>query len=308
MKHFILLSFALVFVTCAILCLRWVAAFGEEAPLPVEPDLPKLQDAVRALVIQTREQSYCTPPDGSFERIEFLTIQREQRLVPPDKFEDRRTVYVVHAIAHAGWWKESLHYLMVLLPEEDGFKPLLVYSGGSSGCGIRYELVDLDDGKRFPAGTIIGLRTILVEDLTSGNQSSQRRLLLYRYDSARGLFYNILDEIIEFTGSFCGPYEAFESTYEFRRPDAVPSHPWLKDIVVTTGWYVKALRDTDRRKKPDLDQRVSVFTWNGKRYEGRLDVPEQSEVFWKKLTESSRGVGKNVTPGVPKDGEQPTKQ
>lgn len=308
MKLFILPSLPFVFATCVVLCLAEGQAFGEEAPLPVEPDLSKLQEAVSVLVVQTREKFFRKPPNSSLERIEFLAIQREQYLVPPDKFEHRQTVYVVHAIAHAGWWKESLHYLVVLLPEDHGFKPLLVYSGGSNGRGIRYELVDLDDGKRFPAGTIIGLRTILIEDHSSGNQSSTRRLLLYRYDWTRGVFYNIFDEIIEFTSSAAGPYEAFDSTYELRRPDAAPSHPWLKDIVVTTGWYVKALRDMDPRNKPDLEQRVSVFTWNGTRYEGNLDIPVQAEAFWKKLQGFGCGVGKNLTPEASGGGEQVTRQ
>jgi hypothetical protein len=283
------------------MCLPRVAAFGEEAPVPAEPDLPKLQEAVRALVVQTREQSYPKPPNSSLERIEFLVIQREQSLVPPDKFEHRRTVYVVHAIAHADWWKASLHYLIVLLPEDDVFKPLLVYSTGH----MSYQLIKLDDGQYFPMGTI-PLSTILIEDLSSGNQSSQRRLLLYRYDSTRGVFYNILDEIIEFTGSFSGPYEAFKSSYEFRRRDTAPSRPWLKDIVVTTGWFVRAVRDTDSRKKPELEQHVSVFSWNGTRYEGNLDIPIHAEAFWKKLQGLSRGVGKNVTPQVSGHGEQAT--
>ncbi len=303
MKHFILFSLPLLLPTFAFVYLPGMPAFGEDAPLPVEPDLPKLQETVRALVVQTREQSFSKPPTSSIERIEFLAIQRENHLVPPDKFGHNRTVYVVHAIAHAEWWKASLHYLMVLLPEDDGFKPLLVYSGGGSGRGIRYELVELDDGEYFPTGTV-PLRTILIEDHSSGNQSSERRLLLYRYDPARGVFYDILDEIIEFTGSFSGPYEAFESTYEFRRRDNAPSRPWLKDIVVATGWFARALRDTYSRTEPELEQRVSVFTWNGTRYEGRLDIPIQAEAFWKKLEGFGRPVGKNVTPEAPSGGEQ----
>lgn len=303
MKLFIRLSLPFVFLTTAVLCLSWVDASGEDASVPVEPDLANLQEAVGALVLQTREQSYPKPPNSSLERIEFLAIQREQYLVPPDKFEHRQTVYVVHAIAHADWWKASLHYLVVLLPDDDGFKPLLVYSTGH----MSYQLVKLDDGEYFPMGTI-PLRTILIEDLSSGNQSSQRRLLLYRYDPTRGVFYDIFDEIIEFTGSFSGPYEAFKSSYEFRRRDTVPSRPWLKDIVVTTGWFVGDLRKAVLQREPELEQRVSVYTWNGKRYEGHLDIPVHAEAFWKKLEGFSRWVGKNVTPEVPKDGEQATLQ
>lgn len=270
---------------------------GDTSELSVMPDLANLQKTVTELMIAKNPRTDYS--DGAqIERVEFIEIKKVRNLVPPEEVEKRRSVYVVYAIAHARYWKQSRQFLLILESKERGFDVLLDLDNRS----IKYEFVDIGDRVSFPSGNSVSLQTIMVEDLSSGNSTSLRRLFLYRYDSKTARFQRILDEYLEFVHSASGPYEAFESTIDFKDTDTRLPPPRLKELVVTTDWYIDGILGVADLKTSKLERHISRFAWDGERYRGRLYVPKQASLFWERFMDIV--AAKDYVPGKNNVGDE----
>lgn len=250
--------------------------------LVFEPNLDFVQAAVRDIITKT-EQRPEFKGASPLEQIEFLAVQQDRRLIPPPKSTGPRPpVYLVHAVAQRAWWKESRHYLIVFLPTAQGLKPLLIYRTES----LEFRIVDLHDLKIFrhiPNVEAASVATLMIEGQSS-HQYSEKRVSLWRYAPETGRFHAILGLVTEFTGSFCGPYEAFTSTVTFQRPPKGALPTQMDDVILTTDWYVNGFHDAKGNpvwtRNPRLDRRQSIFHWNGTKYAGKLDLPEQGKKTW----------------------------
>jgi len=259
-----------------------------EEPAPVTPDLAAVQQESLKLAAEAKKRHY-SDFSSKVESVEFLSIKRARNLLPRKTEHEwpRPFIYIVHMFEHTEWYKHSLQYIFVLRVEDGGFTPLLMYCGGLNESTLKYEELHLGDRKVFEkeesTSTAYPFDTLYIEDWSSGTGSSQERVLLFRYDEERGHFYNIFDQIISFTPSRPSPqaYDDYRSTVEFRND----KHP-LKDIVVTCEWPGRR-KETFRElsgKDSICERCVSIFKWNGQRYEGVFGIPEKahsSRNFWR---------------------------
>jgi hypothetical protein len=252
-----------------------------EPRLPIVPDLEALRDTCLELIADARKQTFPDAnADASLKRIAFDRIECNRQLVPPEKWGSVRDVYLVQVAEYAEWYKESLSYVLILRPRPGGFERLLVYAGGFSESSLDWETVDLGDRKYFEEmNAFHPIRSLMIRDHSSGTGLSQERLLLFRYDGARDCFRNIFDTRLSFSASNDTPYKAFRSTVEFRKPRP-GGLGRLKDIVITTDWFVSRPNDTCDLFGSDstLDRRVSVISWDGEKYAGRFDLPPNAEL------------------------------
>lgn len=261
-------------------------AFGAEEPAPVTPDLAALQQESLKLAAEAKSRFH-----GDFsskvKKTEFCSIQRANNLLP-NYVLPYPLIYIIHIAEHAEWYKQSLQYILVLRVEDNGFKPLLVYCGGLNENTLKYQVLDLGDKRVVKEETAslmaYSFSTLYIEDCSSGNGWSLRRILLFRYDEKLDHFYNIFNQnVTQFPPRSQKPYETFKSTVEFHK-----NSNKLKDIVINTKWLVE-IDDYSDSLEDDSKcvQSVSVFKWNGKCYEGEFNAPEKAD-----LPSTSRGVGR----------------
>lgn len=251
------------------------------AELIFEPNLTAVQQKVRDIIAKTEERPEfkATTP---LERIEFLVVQQERNLVPAPEITGPGTpCYLAHAIAHRNWWKDSRDYLIVLLAEAQDWTPILIFRSEH----LEFNLVDLRDWMKYgedPHAEYRGVRTLKIEE-GSYHMSTEKRLSLWRYDPGKRTLYSILSLVTEFTVGRCTPYEEFKSTASFQKNNT-KSLPWLDDVILTTDWYADGFCDANGNplapEKSRVDQRKSIFHWNGTKYEGEIDLPEQGKKCW----------------------------
>jgi len=256
-----------------------LGASSVEEPPAVTPDLTALQKESLKLAAEAKGRFH-SEFSSQVESVEFRSIQRASNLLPPRTEQEwpRPQVYIVHVVEHSEWYKESLQYILVLQAEKSGFAPLLVYCGGLNENTLKYDELELGDSKVFEkkesSATAYPFNTLYIEDWSSGTGWTQQWVLLFRYDEKRGHFHNIFDQNVTYTRSTGTPYEIFKSSVEFRKGEYR-----LKDIVITTDWLAEKKNPyADPFGKDSICERcVSVFTWNGRRYEGKFTIPEKAD-------------------------------
>ncbi|HIJ72564.1 MAG TPA: hypothetical protein HPP83_00545 [Candidatus Hydrogenedentes bacterium] len=273
------------FVALLMFVLLAFETFGVEEGPSVTPDLAALQQESLTLAAEAKGRFH-SDFTSNVASVEFRFIERARNLLPRQTEHDGPPpfIYIIHMAEHAEWYKHSLQYILVLRVEDNGFAPLLVYCGGLNERTLRYEELELGDGKVFEKGesssTVYAFNTLYIEDWSSGTGHTQQRLLLFRYDEGRGHFCNVFDQHVTFTGAPAAPYEIFKSSVAFRKGERK-----LKDIIVTTDWLAEEKEPyADPFGKDSTCERcISVFEWNGQHYEGEFKIPEKADStrkFW----------------------------
>jgi hypothetical protein len=252
------------------------------APLPAEaqerdtvtPNLPVLTEVV------VEEIRGATLDDQRLLGVDILRVERIDDLIAGknySRFSDdipQGGVYAVHAVARLNWWKWSRDYLFILREEVETCKKLLVYKGGGNGNGISYRIIDLGDAVPDPIreGTWLRQRSILIDDRESGNSSSKNRALIFRHNQQDDAFEKIFDDVITFTAS--PPLSGvlgYESTLDFERSRRNEKYRVLHDLVLVT--QIVTSYDDDTSKPPQFEPVKNIFTWDGHKYVGSLELP-----------------------------------
>jgi len=230
----------------------------------VSPDLSALQKRTVALVVE-RWKNWSTTfmnyePAPLLKRVEIRMIRRADDLLTNiqihldivNPLEDK-PVYLIHAVARPGFWKVETEHVLVLQNEKNDWKTLLHFSGGWNGKGIDFEIIDLGTSSRQEA--------VLIRDYACGNQMSQTRTHIYRYDKGENRFAEIFNQLTTWLPS--PTPTVYKSVVSFEESKSA-----LKDIVIDTE--VIKQHPVRMKVKP---RRRSVFKWDGKKYVGKLDVP-----------------------------------
>jgi len=231
--------------------------------IPTSPDLPALQSRVAELVSKQWKswcKTYANTPVPPIKEVEIRMVRRADDLLTNislgldtvNPLKDK-PVYLVHAVADSGFWKTTTEHLLVLQRVNYDWKLLLHFSGGWKGRGIAFKIVDLGVSSRREG--------ILVADYASGNQMSQTRHHIFRYDKGKNQFVEIFNELTTWLPSVV-PI-VYESVVSFQAGNSA-----LKDIVVRTQLIKQQSVETDFEMS-----RASVFKWDGKKYSGKLDLP-----------------------------------
>jgi len=234
------------------------------------PRLPDLEGAVVPLMAErwSENSSRSSPPEGmaGLKSVEIRAVHRADCLltgipVSTDKIGalDRTPLYLVHATAEAQWWKLTTEHLVILGGADGVYTPLLHFDGGGNWKGLDFDLVDV--GHKEPDFVLV------VQDYGCGNQMSQTRTHIFRWDEATARIDEVFNELTTFLAGL-GPGGAtpfiYKSEVRFESADRR-----LKDVVVTTE--LRQARPGD--EKWTRSTRISRFRWNGACYVGGLDVP-----------------------------------
>ncbi|MHC4144103.1 MAG: hypothetical protein ACYSUD_04910 [Planctomycetota bacterium] len=228
------------------------------------PDLSKLQSRVAELVSKQWEKWYKTStnvPVHPIKEVEIRMVRRADNLltnIPVHREKAHNSlkdspVYLVHAVAQSGFWKTTTEHVLVLQNLSNTWRLLLHFSGGWNGNGIDFEIIDLGTSSRQEA--------VLIHDYACGNQMSQTRTHIYRYDKEENRFAEIFNQLTTWLPSAIPT--VYKSVVSFEESKSV-----LKKIVIQTE-LVKQ-HPVHMKVKP---RRRSVFKWDGKKYVGKLDVP-----------------------------------
>lgn len=233
---------------------------------PRRPDLAQLQQAVTNLVVtdwhQDNPHDPLNPPHG-IEKIEIHSVQRTDGLLTgtPVRLDlvkpiDETPVYLVDAVAHAKWWKQTTEHILVLKLTNVAFKPLLHASGGRNWKGVDFRIVDI--------GTTGSDFVLMVEDHGCGNQMSQTRTYLFRWNKEADEFDEVFNQLTSWLPSATAI--VYESSVSFAESDSK-----LKDLVVSTT-FIRLLPKYQRLEP----LHESVFEWNGKQYVGTMTRPKDA--------------------------------
>ncbi|MCP4639517.1 MAG: hypothetical protein GY851_03750 [bacterium] len=249
-------------VAIVLVLTAWRTHGAEEPPavVPVVPDLAALQETTLKLCADARGGV------GGVERVEFVTIQREEYLLPGKELLWERPTYVVNVHERANWYKASAQHILVLEPDETGFKPAFQYIGGRCESGLGFTTRHFGTTYRFEGNAASSgyLKDLVVEDYSSGTGYSQKRLLIFHFDPDAGRFMNVFDELIALTGRDPDSLQ-YESDVEFRRT----RH--RHEIVITTNSF-KGDRPHDDSYEGTEDHAclTRVYRWRDGRF--RLDA------------------------------------
>ena len=229
----------------------------------VFPDLATLESRVAELVgeeWQTWCTTYLDAPVPPVKEVEIRMVRRADDLLTNIKVHREKAnnplkdkpVYLVHAVAQSGFWKTTTEHLLVLQNLSNTWRLLLHFSGGWNGNGIDFEIIDLGTSSRQEA--------VLIHDYACGNQMSQTRTHIYRYDKDENRFAEIFNQLTTWLPSV-KPI-VYKSVVSFEKSSSA-----LKDVVVQT----ELVKQQPVRMKVKRRHR-SVFQWDGKKYIGKLDV------------------------------------
>lgn len=228
-----------------ILCLAVLTSLSLSQEIILSPDMSKLTEVILRGVEVVAENT----PSGSREvRIQSVQIQQLSSLrsmLPEDA--DERT-YLIYFTADTGFWKTEPHALLLL---DESYDPLFLFHGGYNGNGIDFEIVDINPKD--------GQKEMLVNDYASGNQSSQTRTFILRYDWESRKFLEVFDQVIKQTGT-----GGFRSQLGFEEGKGD-----FKDLIVRTQIILGY--DGHSEKMENVESR---FVWNGKRYVGCMNLPK----------------------------------
>lgn len=264
------------------------AAQAPEAPFAPEPLV--LKQTLADLCGKAREKTFELSEERKIVRRNLLRLEQEAYLVPPSpgyRHSDQKPVYVVQVLEEVDWSKANLTYVFVLSPSGDGLKAIVACAGGMNYGPMSFEFVSINDRATYreaadttPVG--VSLKALLVRDGSHGNGTSQERVLLFRFNPDNQRMAKVFDQITGFSARG-NAYEDFKSAITFKRNPA----GGIDDLVVTTQWLAETepgREISDQGVK--VDTRESVFRWNGKAYEGQMNLPEQAspayyEGLWK---------------------------
>lgn len=233
--------------------------------ISVSPDFYIIQQHTAELVskrwhrwCKTFTNSPVVPPLKNVElrmvrRADDLLTNIPLRLHKVNPLKDK-PVYLIHAIAKSSFWKTTTEHLLVLQNVNNSWHLLLHFSGGWKGGGIDFKVVDL--------GALSRQEAILIQDHASGNQMSQTRSHIFRWDKSQNEFLEIFNELTTWLPSVIPV--VYKSTLSFEK-----SNSTLKDVIIRTTFIRQ--QPENKRLKPI---RTSVFKWNGKIYVGKMKKPE----------------------------------
>lgn len=233
--------------------------------LSVRPDLAVLQKVATKLISKRWHERYPKNVD-QLKRIEIKTIRRADDLLTDiplrlDKVKplDKTPVYLMNATAHAIHWRRTTEHILILRLERGNYELLLHFDGGWGGRGVNFRILNIGVKNRKMA--------ILVEDYASGNQSSQTRSHIFRWNKDKNEFVEIFNELITWLVS---PIDVvYKSTLSFGNSSST-----LKDIIVLTTFIRQHPKQEELKSVHE-----SVFKWNGKRYVGEMKKPEGSPKY-----------------------------
>lgn len=234
----------------------------------VFPDLSAFQSRVAELVSKQWEK-WCktstNAPVHPIKEVEIRMVRRADSLltnIPVHREKANNTlkdrpVYLVHAVAQSGYWKTTTEHVLVLQNLSNAWRLLLHFSGGWNGNGIDFEVINLGTSSRQEA--------VLIHDYACGNQMSQTRTHIYRYDKDENQCAEIFNQLTTWLPSV-KPI-VYRSVVSFEESNSA-----LKDIIIETE-LVKQ-QPVHVKVKP---RRSSIFKWDRKKYVGKLDVPTTVE-------------------------------
>jgi hypothetical protein len=260
----------------------WTPGSRGEARARETPSSPKsAEDFARDVAGATwwQHYSYLGPWDSAprIEEIEIFATgtARERAILVPGS-----DVRIIGAHVTAHWWKYDCDVVMVLAPieireREDerliGWDPLLTLHGGLNGQGTDHSVIDIG------AETLTA--ALMFQDHTAGNSLQQTVTAIYLWNSDHGIFACVFDETTLRDHSAWGDATWTDTEIELR-----DSGREMKDIVITAHvekWHghpdwSKPKHEGDN---PDYYQTIDedrtwVFTWDGDRYAGEIDVDE----------------------------------
>ncbi len=237
------------YVRIFVLCF---AVFTLLSPLSFSQNITLFPDMLRLteIIIQaTRVVAESIPNESRDVQIQSVQIEQLKSLTAVLSEDINERTYLIYFTANTGFWKTRPHALLLL---DKSYNPLFLFHGGYNGNGIDFNIADInpDDGQK----------EILVYDYASGNQSSQTRAFILRYDIASNRFRKVFDQVIKQTGM-----GGFRSKLVFAE-----GKEDFKDIIVKT--QVILGHDGDSEK---IENTESRFAWDGERYVGSMNLPEK---------------------------------
>lgn len=254
-------------LTSVFVCCVSVSFNLQAQKTPANPDLTALQARIVTLVSQewmqfwvnshTNSNTYTNPSLSHLQRIDIKMICRADSLLTDiplrlDKVNPLKDapVYLVNAVADTAFWQTTTEHVLVLQHRQGEWKVLLHFVGGKFGRGMDMQLIDL--------GVSSLRQAILIEDYACGNSESRTRTFIYRYAPSQERLVEIFNQLTTWLPSVIPVVYKSTISLEGSRSD-------LKDIVVHT----KFIRQDDIGDKPEPPT-MSVFTWDGKSYVGRM--------------------------------------
>jgi len=187
-----------------------------------------------------------------------------------------QTATLVVADVEASWWKTSCEVLMVFGPLSYGTRePLLVFDGGYAGAGLDYEVIDLSTEDTRPA--------LVVRDNWHAMSVSGTYTHVFvhvpRKYRGRPELREVFSEQTEYWHPAWGDAMWTDTKIEFRDGGRE-----MKDIAITAHvekWHGNPdwSKPKHEHENPDYyqtidEERTWVFTWDGERYVGKIDVDE----------------------------------
>ena len=241
---------------------------GKNEKVNITPNLTKLNKAATKTILAyyreyKKEQPYVQDKESyELQKIEINRVERvPEMLSDPDTYEEIET-YLVYALVTLADWKNDVYLILLFKETGNDYVNLLTFGGGQNGNGVDYEIVDLnekDDQKE-----------ILISDFQAGNQMSQARAYIYKYDSSQDKFVEIFNELISWLPMFTPC--VYSSKIDFRR-----GKKDFKDILIETD--LTLYKNSDN-KETGSAERKSIYRWNGKRYVGKFNVPDCGRNDW----------------------------
>jgi hypothetical protein len=240
------------FILCfAVLISLSPLSFSQEITL--FPDMTKLT----AVVLRGTKVVAENIPDRSREsRIQSVHIHQLISLHSMLSGDIEERTYLVYFTVDTGFWKTQPHVLLLL---DESYAPLFLFHGGYNGNGIDFQVVDIDPKD--------GQKEVLVNDYASGNQGSQTRTFILRYDRESSKFSKVFDQVIKQTGT-----RGFRSELEFQEGKGA-----FKDLIVKTQIILGYDGGSEK-----MEEAESRFIWDGGQYAGKMNVPGKVEVSYPK--------------------------
>ena len=236
--------YAKVFVLCFVL-FSLLSPLSLSQEISLFPDMPKITEIVLQATMAVAQN---IPVESGYVQIQSVQIEQLKSLsFMLSEDIDERT-YLIYFTADTGFWKTRPHVLILL---DKFYNPLFTLHGGYNGNGIDFNIVDINSED--------GQREILVNDYASGNQSSQTRTFILRYDIASNRFLKVFDQVIKQTGM-----DGFSSKLTFAKDKGN-----FSDIMIGTQVILRYDGDNER-----VENTESRFVWDGKQYVGSMNLPE----------------------------------
>ncbi len=240
------------FILCfAILTSLSPISFSQEIIL--FPDMTKLTEVV---LRGTKVVAENIPNRSREVRIQSVHIHQLISLHSMLSGDMEERTYLVYFAVDTGFWKTQPHVLPLL---DQSYAPLFLLHGGYNGNGIDFRVVDINPKD--------SQKEVLVNDYASGNQSSQTRTFILRYDRESSRFSKVFDQVIQQIGT-----RGFRSELAFEEGKGA-----FKDLIVRTQIILDY--DGDSEKTEEAESR---FMWDGRQYAGKMNLPGKVEVFYPK--------------------------